>query len=70
MDTHTCPLCALPRAATDVAGLAWSSQHEPDATITWICPTCTRAQLWRIEAHLAVATPTAPSAPIRTRRAA
>jgi hypothetical protein len=53
-----------------VAGLAWSSQHEPDGSVTWICPTCTRAQLWRIEALLAVASPTAPAAPIPLRPAA
>ncbi|HEX2300342.1 MAG TPA: hypothetical protein VHH34_17815 [Pseudonocardiaceae bacterium] len=69
-DSHACPLCALPRTPADVAGLAWSSQHEPDGSITWICPTCTRAQLWRIEALLAVASPTAPVAPIPVRRAA
>jgi hypothetical protein len=66
----TCPLCALPRTPADAAGLAWSSQHEPDGSITYICPTCTRAQLWRIEALLAVATPSAPAAPVRLRRAA
>ena len=65
-----CPLCALERTPADVAGLAWSSQHEPDGSITWICPTCTRAQLWRIEALLAVATRTAPAAPTPVRRAA
>jgi hypothetical protein len=70
MQTHTCPLCARPRTAPDAAGLEWSSQHEPDGSITWLCPTCTRAQLWRIEAHLAVATPTAPAAATPARRAA
>lgn len=70
MDTHACPLCALPRSATDVDGLKWSSQHEPDGTITWICPTCTRAQLWRIESLLAVATPSAPAAAVPLRPAA
>ena len=65
-----CPLCALPRTPADAAGLAWSSQHEPDGSITYICPTCTRAQLWRIEALLAVATPNAPAAPVRLRPAA
>lgn len=70
MDSDTCPLCALPRTPADAAGLAWSSQHEPDGSITWICPTCTRAQLWRIEALLAVASPTAPAAPTPLRRAA
>jgi hypothetical protein len=66
----TCPLCAVVRTPEDAAGLAWSSQHEPDGSITYICPTCTRAQLWRIEALLAVATPTAPAAPVRVRPAA
>ena len=65
-----CPLCALPRTPEDVTGLAWSSQHELDGTTTFICPTCTRAQLWRIEVQLAVATPTAPAAPTRVRPAA
>ena len=69
-NTSTCPLCALARTPADAAGLAWSSQHEPDGSITWICPTCTRAQLWRIEALLAVASPTAPVAPIPVRQAA
>jgi hypothetical protein len=69
-NTTTCPLCALPRTPADAAGVAWSSQHEQDGSITWICPTCTRAQLWRIEALLAVASPTAPVAPVAVRRAA
>ncbi|MCU1663523.1 MAG: hypothetical protein JWR58_3588 [Pseudonocardia sp.] len=70
METRTCPLCSLPRTPADAAGLTWSSQHEPDGSTTWICPTCTRAQLWRIEAMLAVASPTAPVAPAPLRRAA
>jgi hypothetical protein len=70
METNPCPLCALPHTPDAAAGLEWSSQHEPDGTVTWICPTCTRAQLWRIEAMLAVASPTAPAAPIRLRPAA
>jgi hypothetical protein len=70
MTTRPCPLCARPRTAVDTAGLGWSSQHEPDGTVTWICPTCTRAQLWRIEALLAVASPTAPAAPTPLRPAA
>jgi hypothetical protein len=70
MDNTACPLCALARTPADAAGLGWSSQHEPDGSITWICPTCTRAQLWRIEALLAVASPTAPVAPVPMRRAA
>ena len=66
----SCPLCARSRTVADIVGLEWSSQHESDGSITWLCPTCTRAQLWRIEAHLAVASPTAPSAPTPDRRAA
>ena len=58
----TCPLCALERTPADAAGLAWTSQHDRAGSITWICPTCTRAQLWRIEALLAIAPPTAPAA--------
>jgi hypothetical protein len=70
METRDCPLCALPRTPEDAAGLAWSSQHEPDGSITYICPTCTRAQLWRIEAMLAVASATAPAPPTPLHRAA
>ena len=66
----TCPLCALARTTDDTTGLTWSSQHETDGSVTWICPTCTRAQLWRIEALLSVATPTAPAAPVPVRPAA
>jgi hypothetical protein len=54
MDTDSCPACARPRTPADAAGLAWSSQHAPDGRISWICPDCTRAQLWRIEALLEV----------------
>lgn len=59
METHTCPLCALARTTADAAGLSWSSQHERShddrrRTVTWICPTCTRAQLWLIEAGLPI----------------
>jgi hypothetical protein len=57
----TCPLCTRPRTPADAAGLAWSSQHGPDGSPTWICPTCTRAALWRIETLLAVAPPVAPA---------
>ena len=70
MNSHACPLCSLPRTPADVAGLAWSNQHEPDGSLTWICLTCTRAQLWRIEALLAVASPIAPVAPVPVRQAA
>jgi len=62
METPACPLCALSRTPVAVAGLQWSSQHESDDSVTWICPTCTRAQLWRIESLLAVATAYAPAA--------
>jgi hypothetical protein len=64
MESHTCPLCALDRTAADMAGLAWSSQHEPDGSVTWICPTCTRAQLFLIEAGFEIATRHAPAAPL------
>ncbi|MFC4950831.1 hypothetical protein [Pseudonocardia sp. GCM10023141] len=67
---NSCPLCALPHTPTDAAGLHWSSQHESDGTITWICPTCTRAQLWLIEAQMVVASATAPAAPAPLRSAA
>lgn len=70
MENRTCPLCARPRTTADIAGLEWSSQHEPDGSVTWICPTCTRAQLWRIEALLGVATPIGPAAPTPVRPAA
>jgi hypothetical protein len=70
METHECPLCALTRTPDAAAGLAWSSQHEPDGTAVWICPTCTRAQLWLIEAGLTIATPGAPAPPVPARRAA
>lgn len=68
--TSTCPLCSLPRTPAAAAGLTWSSQHERDGSITWICPTCTRAQLWLIEAQLPVATAFAPAAPRPLGRAA
>jgi hypothetical protein len=71
METHTtCPLCALPRSGDAATGLTWSSQHEPDGTITWICPTCTRAQLWLIEAGLEIATRNAPALTVPLPRAA
>lgn len=54
MEICHCPLCALPRTAAAAAGVEWSSQHEPNGTMTWICGTCTRAQLWRIETLLAM----------------
>ncbi|HLU60579.1 MAG TPA: hypothetical protein VKZ81_34390 [Pseudonocardia sp.] len=55
MENAVCPLCARHRTPGDA--LTWSSRHEPDGTITWICPTCTRAQLWRIEALLPLVPP-------------
>ena len=70
METQACPLCSLPRTPEDAAGLAWSSQHEPDGSTTYLCPICTRAQLWRIEAMLAVASPSAPASPTPLRSAA
>ncbi|WP_433272554.1 hypothetical protein ACQPZA_19760 [Pseudonocardia xinjiangensis] len=70
IENRHCPLCARLRTPADATGVAWSSQHEHDGSITWICPTCTRAQLWRIEAMLAVASPTAPVAPTPLRPAA
>ena len=71
MDTsRPCPLGARARSTADAAGLAWSSQHEADGTVTFLCPTCTRAQLWRIEALLAVASPHAPVAAVPLRPAA
>ena len=70
METPTCPLCALARNTADAAGLTWSSQHEPNGTVTWICPTCTRAQLWLIEAGLPIATATAPARAVPLPRAA
>lgn len=70
METHSCPLCALDLTPDAAAGLAWSTQHEADGTVVRICPTCTRAQLWLIEAGLTIATPRAPAAPVPVRRAA
>ncbi len=70
MESHTCPLCALPRSTDDATGLTWSSQHESDGIITWICPTCTRAQLWLIEAGLEIATRHAPALTVPVPRAA
>lgn len=65
-----CPLCSRGRSAADAAALDWSSQHEADGSVTFLCHTCTRAQLWRIEAMLRVASPTAPAAPVPLRPAA
>lgn len=70
MPITDCPLCALARTDDDVLGLGWSSQHEFDGAVTWICPTCTRAQLWLIEAGLPIATPSAPARAVPLPRAA
>ena len=66
----TCPLCALARTADDTTGLTWSSQHETDGRVTWICPTCSRAQLWLIEAGMTIATPLAPAKAVPVAHAA
>jgi hypothetical protein len=64
METRSCPACARPRTPADAAGLEWSSQHEPDGRVSWVCPTCTRDQLWRIETLLGIgAAAPAPIAP-------
>jgi hypothetical protein len=47
-----CPGCGRRRAADDTRGLAWSSAHAPDRTVTFICPACTRADIAKIEAGL------------------
>jgi hypothetical protein len=62
----TCMICELRRTAADVRGVGWTSQHGPDGAASWICPTCTRAQLWQIEAGL----PLDEIRPRATRRAA
>jgi hypothetical protein len=67
MDTPRCAHCALPRSTGDVAGLAWSTRHTPDGSVTWACGPCTRSLLWLVEAGLD--TPAAP-APGPLRRAA
>ncbi|MCE0767943.1 hypothetical protein LWC35_34350 [Pseudonocardia kujensis] len=46
--THSCTLCAGPRTANDVRGLAWSSHHV-DGVTSWVCGPCTRAHLFEIE---------------------
>ncbi|MGD9527666.1 hypothetical protein [Pseudonocardia sp.] len=52
METSSCPLCGLHRTIADLRALAWTSQHAPDGSVSWICPACTRAQLFAIEAGL------------------
>jgi hypothetical protein len=47
-----CPGCGGRRTADDARGLAWSSEHAPDAPVTFVCPACTRADIARIEAGL------------------
>jgi hypothetical protein len=49
METMSCPLCARPRTAADERGLAWSSVHERDGSVCWLCPDCTRSRLAEIE---------------------
>jgi hypothetical protein len=57
METMTCPLCARPRTAADVRGLAWSSIHDRDGGVRWLCPGCTRGQLPEIETLCLTARP-------------
>jgi len=59
MDAHShlavdppCPGCGRRRTTDDTRGLAWSSEHAPDGTVTFVCPACTRADIFRIEAGL------------------
>lgn len=52
METSSCPLCGRHRTIADVRALTWSSQHEPDGSVSWLCPICTRGQLHQIEAGL------------------
>jgi hypothetical protein len=48
----TCMICELGRTVADVRGVAWTSEHGPDGTVRWICPPCTRDQLFQIETGL------------------
>jgi hypothetical protein len=52
METSSCPLCGLHRTIADLRALTWTSQHAPDGSMSWICPACTRDQLFAIEAGL------------------
>ncbi|MBL8927143.1 MAG: hypothetical protein JNM77_13025 [Pseudonocardia sp.] len=68
MDAHShpavdppCPGCGRRRTA-DARGLAWSSEHAPDGTVTFVCPACTRADIFRIEAGLPGRQPRRPAA--------
>ncbi|MGE3287482.1 MAG: hypothetical protein AB7J32_15455 [Pseudonocardia sp.] len=54
METPRCPLCGLHRTIADLRALTWTSQHGSDGSVSWICPACTRAQLFAIEAGLPV----------------
>ena len=47
-----CPGCGRQRATDDTRALAWSSEHAPDGTVTYICPACTRGDIAQIEAGL------------------
>jgi hypothetical protein len=46
-----CPGCGRHRTDDD-RGLAWSSEHAPDGTVTYVCPACTRSDIAQIEAGL------------------
>jgi hypothetical protein len=48
-----CPGCGRPRTEADVYNVAWSSQHTPDGTVSFVCPDCTRAEIAQIETGLA-----------------
>ncbi len=49
METTTCPLCSRSSPIADARGLAWSSEHHRDGSVTWFCPECTRSLLPEIE---------------------
>ena len=63
METTTCPLCGRPRSAPDARGLAWSSEHGPGGTVSWICPSCTRGQLIEIETLVPLVALDGPATP-------
>jgi hypothetical protein len=47
-----CPGCGRVRAEVDARGVAWSSAHAADGSVTYVCPPCTRAEISQIEAGL------------------
>jgi hypothetical protein len=47
-----CPGCGRQRTPDDARGLAWSSEHAPDGTVSYVCPACTRGDIAQIEAGL------------------